>query len=214
MGEETTIIEELFEKLTIVDKEKEKRVSILRSKILEKEIDHNILIMKEENLKNAHLYCIINDIQSQKYGLLLENYICNKYGFEKINSRIGKGDCKKDEKTYEIKVSLGGKTFNKFNYVQIRFDHLCDYYLLLAYHVDMTNIDEEGELYIFRLSSIELKGLIIKYGGYAHGTIKELGKISETTIEEKKNIEYAIRPLYNSKCWEELLKFRINEDEL
>jgi hypothetical protein len=58
----------------------------------------------------------------------------------------------------------------------------------------------------------DIKPLILKYGGYAHGTIRELGEI---TIEDLDNInnqkEYVLRPKYGDKCWIELLNFRIDE---
>tara|TARA_B110000285_G_C14526260_1_gene338825 strand:- start:226 stop:441 length:216 start_codon:yes stop_codon:yes gene_type:complete len=69
-----------------------------------------------------------------------------------------------------------------------------------------------GELFIFKLNKENLKSLIVNYGGYAHGTIGELGKI---TIEDLNDVtnqkEYAIRPKYGDKCWNELLEFRIKD---
>ena len=57
-----------------------------------------------------------------------------------------------------------------------------------------------------------MKELILKYGGYAHGTIKEHGKITFEDLNDKNNKkEYAIRSKYCDKCWNELLRFRVDE---
>ena len=55
-----------------------------------------------------------------------------------------------------------------------------------------------------------MKHIILNHGGYAHGTIQKLGKITETDLEDPENDkEYAIRPKYGDACWEELLPFQI-----
>lgn len=112
----------------------------------------------------------------------------------------------------EVKVSLGGAKHTKFNFVQLTPSHSCDTYILTAYHLSVEN---EGELYIFRLSKRDMKRLILCFGGYAHGTIKEHGEITMNSLnEEKNNKEYALRPTINDNCWKELLKFNISENEL
>ncbi len=58
----------------------------------------------------------------------------------------------------------------------------------------------------------DIKNIIFKYGGYAHGTIREHGKITLKSLNEKNIIkEYAIRPKYNDKCWNELMLYRITK---
>lgn len=72
-----------------------------------------------------------------------------------------------------------------------------------------------GDLYIFKVSNIEMKKLIVSYGGYAHGTMKEHGKITEETVNDTKIIkEYALRPTIGDKCWKALLPFRVQEADL
>ena len=116
-----------------------------------------------------------------------------------------------NEINYEIKVSNGGKEHNKFNYVQIRMNHECEY-ILTAYYINNDNIEIEGELFIFKLTKINIKKLILKYGGYAHGTKQKLGEITEEDLENPLNDkEYTIRPKYGDKCWKELLQFRVDE---
>ena len=98
-----------------------------------------------------------------------------------------------------------------FNYVQLRMNHNCEY-ILTAYYIDYTNLDNLGELYIFQINKENMKSLILKYGGYAHGTIGELGEITIEDLHSMNNQkEYALRPKYGDKCWIELLSFRINE---
>jgi len=168
-------------------------------------------IMKEETLKDAHIYCKIENLSGQVSGPLIENYIRVKYGMKKNNPSLCIGDLQYNEHDLEIKVSLGGKQNHKFNYVQIRMNHHCEY-ILTAYYLCNENLDEDGEMFIFKLGKNEMKHFILEYGGYAHGTKKKLGDI---TIEDLDNIEnekeYAIRPKYGDECWKELLRYRIEE---
>jgi hypothetical protein len=94
-------------------------------------------------------------------------------------------------------------------------NHHCDY-ILTAYYLNYDNIESYGELFIFKLTKIDIIHLILNYGGYAHGTKQKLGEINRTDLEENpiNDKEYAIRPKYGDKCWIELLRFRVCEDEL
>jgi hypothetical protein len=92
----------------------------------------------------------------------------------------------------------------------MRFNHNCEY-LLTAYYINESNLRKMGELFIFKLTKLNMKKLILKFGGYAHGTVKQLGKITDKDLNSKNNKEYAIRPTYGDKCWNELLKYRIED---
>ena len=178
-------------------------------------IDHKTEIMQQKSLKKAHSYCVYSQISGQKYGPILENYITQKFNYSKNNSKDCTGDCFKNGCNSEIKVSLGGTEHNKFNYVQIRPSHDCEIYILTAYYLNYDNVENEGELFIFKIPKEEMKKLIVSYGGYAHGTIKEHGQITLESINDTlKKKEYAIRPKYNDNCWKSLLNFRIEEDNL
>ena len=90
-------------------------------------------------------------------------------------------------------------------------NHNCEY-ILTAYYIDYTNLDNLGELFIFKINKDDIKPLILQYGGYAHGTIGELGEITMDDLNLANNPkEYALRPKYCDKCWNELLNFRIDE---
>lgn len=197
---------------------KETSVSViqrLKEHLVRSSINHENEILKENSLKEAHIYCVINNVSAQQYGPLIEKYLLCKNNFTKNNASECTGDCNKDNKNAEIKASLGGAKHNKFNWVQLRPSHNIHYYILTAYHLTNSNVEEGGDMYIFNVPKESMYQLILNYGGYAHGTNKEHGKI---TIEELKNEtnmkEYALRPTYNDKCWQDIVKFRINESEL
>ena len=173
--------------------------------------DHKIEIMKEPDLKHAHIYCKINQLSGQVSGPLIEYYIKTKYSMEKNNASLCLGDLQHNQVNFELKISNGGKENNKFNYVQLRMNHEC-LYIFTAYYLCEDNIDNEGELFIFKLNKDDIKKLILSYGGYAHGTVQKLGKITEIELSNLANDkEYAIRPKYGDKCWNELLSFRVDE---
>ena len=190
---------------------KEKRIEKLREHLIYSTINHKQKIMKLSTLKDVHIYCVINSISAQQYGPLIERYIQKKYKYKKNNSKYCTGDCNKDGQNVEIKASLGGITHRKFNFVQLRPSHDCDIYILTAYNLSFENVNLEGELYIFKVTKDEIKKLIVLYGGYAHGTIKEHGEIN---LNIDINKEYVIRPTINDKCWNSLLNFRVNENDL
>jgi len=177
-----------------------------RSKII-----HKNEIIKQMTIKDGHMYCKINNLSGQVSGPLIEFYIKTKYNMIKNDASQCIGDLKLNEIDIEIKVSNGGKDNNKFNYVQIRMNHVCEY-LLTAYYLDYSNIDDNGELFIFRLKKDDIKQLIAKYGGYAHGTISKLGVITKDDLDNMENEkEYALRPKYNDDCWKELLQYRVSD---
>jgi hypothetical protein len=177
-------------------------------------VNHEKLIMEQTSLKDAHVYCALARLSAQQYGLLLEKYIRTKFGYDKNKAKDCTGDLSKNGENVEVKVSLGGKNYSKFNYVQLRPFHQCTY-LLTAYHLSHDNLETNGELYLFRIPKDEMKRLIVSHGGYAHGTIKEHGRITEETLNDETKIkEYALRPTMNDNCWKALLPFRVSEETL
>lgn len=194
---------------------KEDRVNKLKQHLVNATIKHDAQIMQLTTLKDAHVYCVLYKVSAQQYGPLLERFIRTTFNYVKNNANDCTGDCCKDGKNSEVKVSIGGATHSKFNFVQIRPAHDCDNYILTAYHLCHDNVADEGELYIFKISKDAIKKLIVSHGGYAHGTIKEHGAITTDSIDVEHVIkEYALRPSINDDCWKALLPFRISESEL
>lgn len=195
--------------------DKAKRVNMLKEHLALLKVNHEEQVMKLATLKEAHVYCVIYNVSAQQYGPLLEKFIRTKFNYIKNKAEDCTGDCFKDGKNSEVKVSLGGARHKKFNYVQIRPSHDCDTYILTAYHLSHENIESEGELYIFKVPKKDIKNIVISYGGYAHGTIKEHGKITADSLNDENIIkEYALRPTINDNCWKALMKFRVSETSL
>ena len=74
--------------------------------------------------------------------------------------------------------------------------------------------------YDIMIPSSDLYSLIPTHGGYAHGTVEKLGKISVSNIKGR-NCEYALRPnMYSDKptksavLWSKLLKYKKQEKEI
>lgn len=119
---------------------------------------------------------------------IMENMIKDDLGID-ASPTNSSGDGIKNGIKYEIKYSGHAKK-SKLNFVQIRPDHDIDYYILIGYN--MYSNTEKGSVYVFKVPSDELYNLVIKYGGYAHGTIKTLGHISHNNLKGR-NCEYALR---------------------
>ena len=126
------------------------------------------------------------------------------------------GDASKDGLNYEIKASLHAKN-SKFNFVQIRPDHTVDYYVFLGY--DLFHQDEAGigKSYLFKIPSNDVYELIVEFGGYAHGTVKKLGKITRENLKGR-GCEYALRVSphckgkKNNALWQRLLSYEVAYD--
>lgn len=191
------------------------RVGLLKGMLEISKINHKDAILNEPGLKDAHIYCLLHKIPSQAYGVLLENYIITRFNFTRNNASHCTGDCSKHDCNIEIKSSLGGQKRNKFNFVQIRLNPQITFFIFTAFYLCPENVNQEGELFIFKIPLQQMKQLVLNYGGYAHGTIKEHGKIVSESLEDAENKrEYAIRPVFNDKCWKALMLFRIQESEL
>ena len=166
-------------------------------------------VMGLNTIKDAHIYCKVHKLSGQVSGSLVEKFIKYKYNMEKNCASKCIGDLKHNNIDIEIKASNGGKDNNKFNFVQIRMNHNCEY-ILTAYYLDYSNLKVLGELFVFRLGKNDIKKLVLEYGHYAHGTILKLGNITKQDLDNNNNEkEYALRPKYGDNCWQKLLEFRI-----
>jgi hypothetical protein len=202
-------------KPTLPSVDKAERVKRLREHLALSEVHHEEEVMKLATLKEAHTYCVIHGVSAQKYGPLLERFIRTKFNYIKNKATECTGDCSKDGKNSEVKVSLGGASHTKFNFVQIRPSHDCETYILTAYNLSSDNVESEGELYIFKVPKEDIKKIVVSFGGYAHGTIKEHSKITIESLNDKKSTkEYALRPTINDACWKALMPFKVPESAL
>lgn len=190
------------------------RVERLRKYLTLSKIDHSTEIMRLNSLKEAHAYCLVHNVTTQQYGPLLEKFIRLKYNYAKNKSEDLIGDCSKCGNNAEVKVSLGGFTRSKFNFVQIRPMHDCETYILTAYNLSLENVESEGELYIFKIPKEEILKLIVAFGSYAHGTTREHGKITAESLISQRSMEYSLRPAIHSRCWRALSTFRVSEGSL
>ena len=74
-----------------------------------------------------------------------------------------------------------------------------------------------GQAYIFKIPSHDLYGLVVKYGGYAHGTNSVQGKVTLNNMKGR-GCEYALRCNPNAKTgknfelWNELIKYDVTYD--
>lgn len=190
-------------------------VRLLKDHLALSKVRHEHEIMRLTTLKEAHIYCVIRGVSAQQYGPLLERFLRTKFSYAKNLAKDCIGDCSKDGKNSEVKVSLGGATHSKFNYVQIRPNHDCETYILTAYHLSPENVEAEGELFVFRVPKEDIKRIVVDHGGYAHGTLKEHGLITmESIADEKSGKEYALRPAIHDACWKSLMPYRITEADL
>ena len=167
-----------------------------------------IKIQKEKNLTNK---CVLARMYLPSQSNIMEKIIKNDLHIKNTLNEIS-GDGNKNNINYEIKYSGHAKK-SKFNFVQIRPDHKIDYYIFCGYNMyDTSSII--GKAYIFKVPSKKVYEWIIKYGGYAHGTIKKLGIIDDKNIVGR-NCEYALRvsPINkkgkNLEFWNELIKYEV-----
>ena len=183
----------------------------LHAMLIEPDIDHKSEILKEINLKQAHVYCKLNKISGSISGGFVEYYIQKTHRMTKNKKITCNGDLNHNNVNYEIKISNGGKTHNVFNYVQIRVNHDCDY-IFTAYYLNLSNYHTHGELFVFKLCKSDIKQVILNHGYYAHGTFKKLGIITSHDLNDTTNTkEYCLRVHYNDRCWKTLLFYRIDE---
>ena len=151
------------------------------------------------NLENIEGACLLSKLKlsSQASSPLLERWIKHRLGFLPAQNETS-GDGLYYNKitllstTTEIKVSLGTKTNEDYNFVQIRPDHDIDTYLFLTYNM------KDNKCLWFDIPSADVYELLPEYGGYAHGTLKVNGKITPGNLFGK-GYEYALRPSCNPR---------------
>lgn len=145
------------------------------------------LCQKETNLLKKCIFSKFH-LSSNQWSPLLEKHIKTMFNIGKCNSKTSGDGCSSNRKNIEIKVSLGDQ-YGQINFVQLRPDHDIDFYIFLAYNLFE---GQNGELQWFLCKPDDLYELIPIYGGYAHGSIQQHGKITEENIKGR-NLEYVLR---------------------
>lgn len=158
-------------------------------KELRKNTNYVALCNEENDIIKKCLLCK-SYLSPSQWGPLLEKYIKDTLKISKANDSMSGDGCTRKKKNVEIKVSLGTSTMGQFNFVHLRPEHKLHYYIMLAYDVHHGKF---GKVYWFLCPAKEIYKLIPQYGGYAHGTVAKLGKITRESLKGK-NKEYALRP--------------------
>jgi hypothetical protein len=195
----------------------DERIAALKTMLLSADSGDDLAELKkqillENTLKCAHSFCLSNRLLPQRFGPLIEYFVLARSGclYSKNCASERNGDFKSriSNLHYELKASLGGKTFKKFNFVQIRFGHQIDFYILTAFLLSASNVSSGGELFIFKVPKLEMAKLVQQFGSLAHGTTAECDDCKTILTSGR---EYCIRPSVNGACWTELCRFRISE---
>jgi hypothetical protein len=176
-------------------------------------IDMNKILDKIISCQSLTDICILGREYLSPQGTNMESIIKEHLNIgPKIDETSGDG-CKNNI-NYELKVSIHSIN-SKFNFVQIRPDHNVHYYILIGYNMYDIFDQNKGKGYVFKVPSDTMYDLIIKYGGYAHGTKKVLGNTITLENLKGRNCEYALRCNPNAKkgkdytLWNELLKYEV-----
>ena len=143
--------------------------------------------------------CLDCNVSAQSYGPGVEKFI-----IARSNNRLEKDKCNvsgdaKDKLTknsYEIKSTIANIN-GGINFVQLRPHYNASHYIFVVFDPELDLIES------IVLEKSTIKDLIVKYGGYAHGSIEKQGKITEQNIRNNQ-YEYALRPNTKNNC--ELLK--------
>lgn len=186
---------------------------IVKQMKLRESKDKKLVLERINNEKTLTGKCILSRQYLTPQSTDLET-ICKKdLGIgNALNATSGDGH--KNGINYEIKASIHANK-SKINFVQIRPDHNINYYILIAYN--MYENDTIGNAHIFKIPSHIVDELIVRFGGYAHGTCAVLGKITSDNIKDR-NCEYALRCDPNAKkgksfeLWNEFMKYEVEYD--
>lgn len=181
---------------------KKNLILLLKNKLLSDKTDHWVKIKSLKSINEAFAYSKVN-LTGPQYGPLLEKYLINRYKWKQIQAKKMCGDIKTNRHVFELKVSLSGSEKKPFNFNGIRNQPI-DFYILIAYYVDLKNSHDLGELFIFKLNKDELYALLGKH--FSHGCKSLWEKVDEKIKK--------LGVVYKSAKWSKLLKYRISEQEL
>lgn len=143
------------------------------------------------SLKDYAIDCLYYGITSQAYGPGAQKVVKNICGFKK-ETKEDRGDYVYKNKSIEYKFSIANHD-GGINFVQLRPSYKVDFYIL-SYYDPKTSDEDTLENFVCRSRDLYL--LLPEFGGYAHGTISENGRITNENILKniKHGCEYALRP--------------------
>ena len=178
-------------------------------------LDNVFIIQRIENSKNLLEKCILAREYTKPQSTIMEKIVKKNLEIQDSENELSGDGIKKGVK-YEIKFSIHDVN-SKFNFLQIRPDHDIDFYIFIVYNLYAD--DNLGKSYILKIPSNIIYKLIVMFGSYAHGTYKNLGKITFKNIKGR-NCEFALRPNPNSKksskcfkLWKTFLKYEVKYDK-
>jgi hypothetical protein len=124
------------------------------------------------------------------------------------------GDGIKNGIKYEIKVSVHDVNC-KVNIRQIRPHHSIDFYIIVAFNLFGGT---KGEAYVFKIPANVIYELVVKYGGYTHGTVSKNGKVNLESISDiNTRHEYSLTADPNAadgtkskKLWDNFLEYKVD----
>lgn len=141
---------------------------------------------------------------AQQYGPKMEQWLCNKLGWETVSSAEGRGDVKVKDKEIYIEVKTNIRTDVGPGGLQHRFWQPIDYYLYV--HIDDSNSENiTVDLYLLTHSQVLEESILVK-AVPTHGT-KAANSLNE-------NIEYSMGVKYGSSDhlrWKDKYKVSIED---
>ena len=203
-----------------------------------------LLLCQEERLKKYQMremyraptlicacaYAKLEKVPGIRYGTMLEKYMIQQYGWTKLKSSDHCGDAYVPNKgiNVEIKVSFCSFSKQKFNFVQVRPGHACDFlfvaYILPRYEECMEIIGDNdamlaalsdlSSLQYFYIPNHQMRTLIMSKmlkASLAHGQTED-DKYSLEAFDTN-HFEFAIRGGKNDDNWKVLQEYRISSEE-
>lgn len=105
-------------------------------------------------------------LNPQAYGSRIQNYLFDKLGWERVPSRLDRGDVRNSPGQYfEVKMSFITPKNQEVNIVQVR-----PWQQISGHHIFVVDATDHYALYHFGLSKNEMGAEISLIGSSAHGT--------------------------------------------
>jgi hypothetical protein len=153
----------------------------------------------------AFAYAKVEKLSPSLYGILLQNLITIKHpGWKTLKHGALEGDLTTSNHLHlEVKVSFGGLKVSSrnvvFGFKNIRLACICDFFILIAYHVTKQNYSSLGALFVFKMTQRELFPFLPE-------------QVSSSSIKPREHVELSVT--FGSVRWKAMLQYRITLDML